>query len=75
MANLPVLFGVMGVFFAVFGAFGPSMYGYAYDIYKSYNFAFIVTGVLCVLSGVCLMLLKKPTKAKAAATVGEATAG
>lgn len=65
VVNLPVLFGYAGLFIAGFGAIGPIMYGISYDKNGSYDMAFIITGVLCVISGLFLYLLKPPVKAKA----------
>lgn len=62
VVNMPVLFGVVGLFVAGFGAIGPVAYGIAYDKAGSYDMAFNVTGFLCVLSGIFLYLLKPPKK-------------
>jgi MFS family permease len=65
VVNLPVLFGYIGLFVAGFGAIGPILYGVSYDKTGSYDLAFNITGVLCVISGIFLYLLKPPVKAKA----------
>lgn len=60
--NVAVLFGVGALFVGGFGAVGPVLYGFSYDATGSYNFAFLVTGVLCIASALCLFLLKRPEK-------------
>ena len=60
--NIAVLFGVGALFVGGFGAVGPVLYGFSYDATGSYNFAFLVTGVLCIASALCLFLLKRPRK-------------
>jgi MFS family permease len=65
VVNMPVLFGYIGLFIAGFGSIGPLLYGISYDKTGSYDLAFMITGVLCVISGIFLYLLKPPVKAKA----------
>ena len=60
--NVAMLFGVSAIFVGGFGAIGPALYGFSYDATGSYNLAFMVTGVLCLVSAVCLFLLKPPKK-------------
>ena len=60
--NVAVLFGVSAIFVGGFGAIGPALYGFSYDVAGSYNLAFTVTGVLCLISALCLFLLKPPRK-------------
>ena len=62
VVNLPVLMGVMGLFGAVFAALGPILYGLSYDKMGSYNTAFILSGILCIICGIALYLLKQPKK-------------
>ena len=62
VVNMPMLFGVFGVFIAGFGSLGPILYGFCYDALGSYNVAFMITGVLCVISAVCLLFLKPPPR-------------
>jgi len=62
VVNMPMLFGVFGLFIAGFGSLGPILYGFCYDALGSYNVAFIITGVLCVLSAACLLFLKPPPR-------------
>lgn len=62
VVNMPVLFGVFGLFIAGFGSLGPILYGFCYDALGSYNVAFIITGALCVVSAVCLFLVKPPKR-------------
>jgi OFA family oxalate/formate antiporter-like MFS transporter len=60
--NVAVLFGVGALFVGGLGAVGPVLYGFSYDATGSYNLAFLVTGVLCIASAICLFLLKRPRK-------------
>jgi OFA family oxalate/formate antiporter-like MFS transporter len=61
--SVPKLFGVMYVFTAgIFGALGPSLYGFISDGLGSYNIAFLITAVLCVISSISLYLIKPPVK-------------
>jgi len=60
--NVAVLFGVSAIFVGGFGAIGPALYGFSYDATGSYNLAFTVTGVLCIVSALCLFLLRRPRK-------------
>jgi MFS family permease len=60
--NIPLLFAIMGIFVDGFAALGPILYGFTYDALGSFNTAFIITGVLCVISAVCLLFLKSPKK-------------
>ena len=64
VVNMPVLFGAMAVFIAGIGAAGPVLYGFIYDATGAYNLAFMITGVLCLISAACLFLLRPPVKAK-----------
>jgi len=65
VVNIPVLFGAMALFIAGIGAVGPVLYGFIYDATGAYNLAFIITGVLCLISAACLFLLRPPVKARA----------
>lgn len=65
VTNLPLLFGAMALFVAGIGAVGPVLYGFIYDATGAYDLAFIITGILCLISGVCLFLLRPPVKATA----------
>jgi MFS family permease len=60
--NIPLLLAIMAIFIDGFAALAPVFYGLTYDITGSFNTAFIITGVLCVLSAVCLVFLKSPRK-------------
>ncbi|MEA1959493.1 MAG: MFS transporter [Chloroflexota bacterium] len=61
--SVPKLFGVMYVFTAgIFGALGPSLYGLISDGLGSYNVAFLITAVLCVISSISLYLIKPPVR-------------
>jgi MFS family permease len=65
VANLPVIMGVLGLFAAGFAAMGPVAFGLSYDKTGSYNTAFILSGILCMICGIALYLLKQPKKQKA----------
>jgi len=60
--NVAVLFGTSALFVGGLGAVGPVLYGFSYDATGSYNLAFLVTGVLCIASALCLFLLKPPKR-------------
>jgi len=65
VANMPVLLSYITLFVVSFGSIGPILYGIIYDKTHSYDMAFMISGVLCVISGICLYLLKVPQKAAA----------
>ena len=65
--NVSVLFGAAGLFVGVIGAAGPALYGFSYDATGSYNLAFMVTGAVCLLSALCLFLLKPPARKETSA--------
>jgi len=60
--NIPLLFAIMALFIDGFAALGPVFYGFTYDATGSYNLAFIITGVLCVMSAICLIFVKPPMR-------------
>ena len=62
VGNASVLFGAAGLFVGVIGAVGPVLYGFSYDATGSYNLAFMVTGVICLVSTLCLFRLKPPRR-------------
>lgn len=62
VVSLPALMGVMGLFGAVFAALGPVIFALSYDKIGSYNTAFILSGILCILCGITLFFLKQPKK-------------
>ena len=66
VVNIPTLFGVMGLFVGgLFAAIGPVLYGFVHDVTESYDVAFIIAGVLCLVSAVSLLWIKVPVKRKA----------
>jgi MFS family permease len=65
VVNLPVLSSVVGLLVASFGALGLIAYGLSFDNTGSYTLAFNLTGVLCVISGICLYIVKPPKKSVA----------
>jgi cyanate permease len=46
----------------VFGAIGPLLFGFIRDTSGSYNIAFLITAIMCVVSAVCLFFIKPPRK-------------
>ena len=60
--NLPFLFGFMGVFTCLTGSTGPIIYGFSYDITGKYTTAFVINGLLCLISVYLLYLVKIPQK-------------
>ena len=64
--NLPVLFGVMGIFINIAAAIGPVLFGFSHDTTGSYNPAFIINGLICLMSALALLFIKAP-KAKGVA--------
>lgn len=62
--NVPKLWGVMYLCGpGVFGAIGPLLFGFVRDTAGSYDIAFLITGIMCLASVVCLFLIKPPRKA------------
>ena len=62
--NVPTLWGVMYLCGpGVFGAIGPLLFGFIRDSSGSYNIAFLITAIMCILSAVCLFFIKPPRKA------------
>ncbi|MEA3222610.1 MAG: MFS transporter [Thermodesulfobacteriota bacterium] len=62
VTNLPVLFGAIGLFASTAGAIGPVLYGFSYDIIGSYNPAFVINGLYCLLSTIALWFIQTPKK-------------
>jgi len=61
--NVPTLWGVMYLCGpGVFGAIGPLLFGFIRDRCGSYDIAFLISGVMCIVSAVCLFLIKPPCK-------------
>jgi len=55
----------LAVFIAGIGAAGTVLYGFIYDAIGAYDLAFLITGVLCLISAACLFWLRPPVKARA----------
>lgn len=62
VVSMPVLLGLVGVEAESVGALGPWLFGVVYDRMGSYDLAFIIAGVLCILSLICLFFIKHPVK-------------
>ncbi|MCX5839599.1 MAG: MFS transporter [Deltaproteobacteria bacterium] len=60
--NLPVLFGVIGLFTSFAAAIGPALYGFSYDITGSYHAAFIINGIICLCTVFALYFIRTPQK-------------
>lgn len=65
VANIPVLLSYVVLSVSIFGAIGPILFGMSYDRTHSYDMAFMISGILCVISGIFFYLLKPPKKAAA----------
>jgi len=63
VVNMPMLFGIMAFFIAGFAGLGPMLFGFVYDTTGTYNLAFLVVALLCIVSALCLFFLKPPTRA------------
>lgn len=69
VVSLPMLFGVMFLLAGgLFSAIGPVLYGFIHDTQGSYDTAFLVTAILCLISAVSLFLIRAPVKATGAQT-------
>lgn len=55
--NLPVLFGIMGIFTSVSAGIGPALYGFSHDLAGSYSPAFVINGLFCLLSALLLLFI------------------
>lgn len=64
VVNISVLFGAMALVIAGIGAVGPVLYGFIYDVTGAYDLAFMISGILCLISAACLFLLRPPVKPK-----------
>lgn len=62
VVSIPVLLGLVGVGEGSFAALGPWVFGAIHDRTGSYDLAFVVAGVMCILSVICLFLIKAPVK-------------
>jgi cyanate permease len=56
----------MGLFVGgLFASIGPVLYGFIHDATESYDVAFLIAGILCLVSAVSLLMIKVPVKRKA----------
>ena len=64
VVSMPVLLGFVGLESASVSALGPWIFGTVYDHTHphSYDLAFVIGGVFCLLSLLCLFFIKKPVK-------------
>ncbi|MCX5998680.1 MAG: MFS transporter [Chloroflexi bacterium] len=63
--SMPVLLGIVGLESATMGALGPWLFGTIYDHRGSYDLGFVIASVSCLMSLICLFLIKIPNKRKA----------
>lgn len=64
VVSLSALFGVVFLFCSgLFGAIGPVLFGFIREASGSYDLAFMVTAILCLVSAVSLFLIRAPVKA------------
>jgi len=67
VVSVPMLFGVMFLLAGgLFSAIGPVLYGFIHDTQGSYDTAFLVTAILCLISAVSLFLIRAPVKGRGA---------
>lgn len=60
VANAPALLGIMLFITAgIFGAIGPILFGFVHDAYGSYDLAFLITAILCVVSAAALVFVRQ----------------
>jgi len=62
IVSMPVLLALVGVESASVGGLGPWLFGTIHDRMGSYDLAFIIGGGLCIVSLICLFLIKAPVK-------------
>jgi MFS family permease len=63
VVSVPKLYGIMYLMSAgVFGAIGPSLFGFIHDAMDSYSVAFLITAIMCIISAVFLFFVKPPRK-------------
>ena len=62
VTSMPVLLGLVGLESASMGALGPWLFGTVYDRMGDYDLAFIISGVFCIMSLVCLFFIRTPRK-------------
>ena len=62
--NVPKLWGIMYLCGpGVFGAIGPLLFGFIRDTSGSYDIAFLISGIMGIVSAICLFLIKPPRRA------------
>jgi len=62
VVNIPMLSGIRTPFYIGAGALGPVLFGFSYDATGSYGLALTITGILCIISLIALVMIKIPTK-------------
>jgi len=62
VVSIPVLLGLVGVGEGSLAALGPWIFGAIHDRTGSYDLAFVIAGAMCILSVICLFLIKAPVK-------------
>jgi len=67
VVSVSTLFGIVFLLSAgLFGSIGPVLYGFAQEASGSYDLAFLVTAILCLISAVSLFLIRAPVKGRGA---------
>ena len=67
VVSVSALFGIVFLLSAgLFGSIGPVLYGFAHEASGSYDLAFLVTAILCLISAVSLFLIRAPVKGRGA---------
>jgi len=63
VVSVPALFGIVFLFASgLFGSIGPVLYGFTHEASGSYDLAFLVTAILCLISTVSLFLIRAPVR-------------
>lgn len=67
VVSVSTLFGIVFLLSAgLFGSIGPVLYGFIHEASGSYDLAFMVTAILCLISAVSLLLIRAPVKGRGA---------
>ena len=63
VVSVPALFGTVLLFAAgLFESIGPVLFGFIHEATRSYDLAFLVTAILCLISTVSLFLIRAPAR-------------
>jgi OFA family oxalate/formate antiporter-like MFS transporter len=65
VVSVSALFGIAFLLSAgLFGSIGPVLYGFIHEASGSYDLAFMITAILCLVSAIALLLIKAPVKTR-----------